>query len=428
MRVLASSAWPLRLWAAAGTVVVTSASLAAPTLVSIGAPAGGSSAAIGVSGNGQVVVGYTQVTPGVGPTQTEAIRWTVGAGIVGLGQLPAAPAIDSRAAAASNDGSVIVGTATSTSGFQGFRWTGGVMTGLGDFAGGIFNSNAAGVSGDGQTVAGGGFPSFSPQAFIWTTSGGTLVGLNPLDDPGFACNATSISSNGQVIVGQSRTNNGFEACFWDLAGVPTSIGDLSGGVVNGSALACSADGSVIVGSGTSAAGTEAFRWTSGGGMVSLGDLPGGDTLSAALGVSGDGSVVVGRGKTGAGDRAFIWTAGGGLEDLSAYLVARGTSVTGWTLFTANGISADGSIIVGNGQDPSGALVGFVINLNPPVPCYANCNGNTDSPLLTAADFTCFLNKFRAGDAYANCNGNTDTPLLTAADFTCFLNSFRAGCP
>ncbi len=61
-------------------------------------------------------------------------------------------------------------------------------------------------------------------------------------------------------------------------------------------------------------------------------------------------------------------------------------------------------------------------------CYANCNGNTDIPLLTAGDFTCFLNKFRAGDTYANCNGNTDIPLLTAADFTCFLNKFRAGCP
>ncbi len=61
-------------------------------------------------------------------------------------------------------------------------------------------------------------------------------------------------------------------------------------------------------------------------------------------------------------------------------------------------------------------------------CYANCTGNTDAPLLTASDFTCFLNKFRAGDTYANCTGNTDAPLLTASDFTCFLQKFRAGCP
>ncbi len=62
------------------------------------------------------------------------------------------------------------------------------------------------------------------------------------------------------------------------------------------------------------------------------------------------------------------------------------------------------------------------------PCYANCDASTGTPLLTAADFTCFLNKFRAGDPSANCDGSTGTPTLTAADFTCFLSAFRAGCP
>jgi murein tripeptide amidase MpaA len=69
-------------------------------------------------------------------------------------------------------------------------------------------------------------------------------------------------------------------------------------------------------------------------------------------------------------------------------------------------------------------------IQPPVtaPCYANCDGSTDSPVLTASDFTCFLAKFRAGDPTANCDGSTTTPELTANDFTCFLNAFRAGCP
>ncbi len=61
-------------------------------------------------------------------------------------------------------------------------------------------------------------------------------------------------------------------------------------------------------------------------------------------------------------------------------------------------------------------------------CYANCDGSTTSPVLTASDFTCFLTKFRAGDAYANCDGSTGSPTLTASDFTCFLSAFRAGCP
>lgn len=64
----------------------------------------------------------------------------------------------------------------------------------------------------------------------------------------------------------------------------------------------------------------------------------------------------------------------------------------------------------------------------PGSCYANCDGSTAAPSLTAADFSCFLGKFRANDTYANCDGSTAAPTLTAADFTCFLNKFRAGCP
>ncbi len=69
-------------------------------------------------------------------------------------------------------------------------------------------------------------------------------------------------------------------------------------------------------------------------------------------------------------------------------------------------------------------------IQPPAPpaCYANCDGSTTTPVLTANDFTCFLTKFRAGDSGANCDGSTDTPSLTAADFACFLSAFRAGCP
>ncbi len=63
-----------------------------------------------------------------------------------------------------------------------------------------------------------------------------------------------------------------------------------------------------------------------------------------------------------------------------------------------------------------------------VPCFANCDGSTDVPVLTAADFSCFLTKFRAGDSGANCDGSTGLPVLTAADFSCFLTKFRAGCP
>ncbi len=63
----------------------------------------------------------------------------------------------------------------------------------------------------------------------------------------------------------------------------------------------------------------------------------------------------------------------------------------------------------------------------PTPCYANCDGSTTAPLLTANDFQCFLNKFASGDTYANCDQSTAAPVLTANDFQCFLNRFAAGC-
>ena len=61
-------------------------------------------------------------------------------------------------------------------------------------------------------------------------------------------------------------------------------------------------------------------------------------------------------------------------------------------------------------------------------CYANCDESTTSPVLNVADFTCFLNRFAAGDSYANCDQSTTAPVLNVADFTCFLNSFASGCP
>jgi hypothetical protein len=63
-----------------------------------------------------------------------------------------------------------------------------------------------------------------------------------------------------------------------------------------------------------------------------------------------------------------------------------------------------------------------------VPCYANCDASTTSPALNVADFTCFLQKFAAGDCWANCDRSTTSPTLNVADFTCFLQKFAAGCP
>jgi len=60
-------------------------------------------------------------------------------------------------------------------------------------------------------------------------------------------------------------------------------------------------------------------------------------------------------------------------------------------------------------------------------CYANCDGSTTDPALTANDLMCFVQRFVAGEPYANCDASTPL-LLTAADYSCFFARFAAGCP
>jgi glucose/arabinose dehydrogenase len=61
-------------------------------------------------------------------------------------------------------------------------------------------------------------------------------------------------------------------------------------------------------------------------------------------------------------------------------------------------------------------------------CYPNCDGSTQPPVLNVQDFTCFLQRYAAGDIYANCDNSTQPPTLNVQDFTCFLQQYAAGCP
>jgi len=111
---------------------------------------------------------------------------------------------------------------------------------------------------------------------------------------------------------------------------------------------------------------EAFRWTQAGGMAGLGFLTGG-TFSQAQGVNADGTVVVGLGNatgTGGNSEAFRWTQAGGMQSVQALLAAKGVSMTGWTLLGAGSVSADGQVIVGFGIDPNGQEEGWIASLGP----------------------------------------------------------------
>lgn len=316
-----------------------------------------SSCANAISGDGKVIVGYGTTAPG-GWSVLEAYRYSESAGMVGMGFLPGG-AYSSQAVAVSANGSVIVGAAyTAGQEYVAFRWT--------QAAGMVSLSPhpwASGTSADGGIVVGSGSFGYGiGLAFRWTPTEGTKS-LGDLPGGLLSSQALGISADGSVVVGNGWSDSGQEAFRWTQAEGMIGLGDLPGGTFESVARAVSADGSVLVGWSQSAAGLEAFRWTKSGGMVGLGDLPGGSFSSQAFAVSGDGSVVVG---IGSGSEAFLWTPQRGMQDLREFLsIDCGLDLAGWRLSTANGISADGMVIVGNGYNPQGQWEAWVATLPEP---------------------------------------------------------------
>jgi probable HAF family extracellular repeat protein len=270
----------------------------------------------GVSDNGQVVVGTVRYGPG--RVSSEGFRWTK-EGVTTLGGFWGSTVKGkTQANAASADGSVIAGTATSTTftpGTEALRWENGSWSGLGDLPGGSYASVALDISADGSVVVGFGNSDSGVEAFRWEN--GTMTGLGVLSGGPFASSAYAVSADGRVVVG--RSNSGY---------------------------------------------VEAFRWENGT-MVGLGDLPGGNMFSAAFDVSGDGSIVVGMSSaTGADQAAFIWDEVNGMRSLQDVLTSEyGLDLSGWSLRTCFAISADGLSIVGDGYDRSGSVQPWLVRFS-----------------------------------------------------------------
>jgi probable HAF family extracellular repeat protein len=243
------------------------------------------SRALGVSGDGRVVVGGVDAGDG-GP-----FRWTEVDGFTHL-QPGADGGILSTPFGVNGDGSVIAGLKVNTAQRpEAFRWTAETgAVGLGDFPGGDFQSTAYDVSGDGEVVVGYGSIDGSLVPFRWTQDDG----LTPLElFPNGGGRAYGVSVDGSVIVGEAVTSNGLEAVRW-VDGEVTGLGDLPGGAFLSRAQGVTADGKVIVGDSQVTPGglLSAFRWTSETGMVGIGEPA--NRSSVALAASADGSVIVGR--------------------------------------------------------------------------------------------------------------------------------------
>jgi len=315
----------------------------------------------------------------------------------------------SKAYAVSADGRIVVGETYSALGWEAFRWENGVMIGLGDLPGRAFVSKAYGISADGSVIVGVSGSFFGGEAFRWTQSTG-MQGLAELPGSFFYSAAYGVSADGCVIIGESESGLGTEAFRWTQEEGMVSLGRLSWR--DSTAYGVSANGSVIVGESDSLKALwEAFRWTQEEGMVGLGNLVpvSEEPFSGATAVSADGSVIVGYSApsfpstdpepfrwengvmTGLGVNgyawavsadgsivvggadgsaahvnAFIWDSKHGARDLKSVLVNEcGLDLTGWTLVSARGISADGLTIVGYGINPDGFTEGWIATIPEP---------------------------------------------------------------
>jgi len=132
------------------------------------------------------------------------------------------------------------------------------------------------------------------------------------------------------------------------------------GILAGTARGVNADGTVVVGD----ASGQAFRWVNGT-MTGLDFLPGGNQ-SQAKGVDAGGKVVVGDARDASGAlQASRWTAETRMQSVLTLLQAAGVvTMAGWQLRSANGVSADGTVIAGDGVDPLGQFQGWIARLPP----------------------------------------------------------------
>jgi uncharacterized membrane protein len=211
------------------------------------------------------------------------------------------------------------------------------------FLGPTSQSIAFGVSGDGTTAVGESVGSQGIEAFRWTEADG-LVGLGFFPhQPDTSSQAHATNVDGTIIVGVAGRPDALleeGAPFgWTEATGMLLIPNLGGSDTGGIAQSITPDGNIIVGWVGSPTGYQAFRWTQATSTQGLGLLPN-EKISRALGVSADGSVIVGNGSVDTLDfpHPFRWTADTGKVILPA--------LNPETIGSANAITPDGTVIVG----------------------------------------------------------------------------------
>jgi probable HAF family extracellular repeat protein len=337
----------------AAVTLVSAAAIAAPTDIHPAANPSNSTWTNGVSSDGLVSVGRSNIGGG-----SKAFK-IVGGTYTQLNNLSGGSA--SWANAASSTGSLIVGTSIDFNGNeQAVSWAGTTPTLL-DSGAIYFTSSATGVSANGGVIVGYGFDattSFLDKAFYHQA--GVLNLIAPIG-VGNANRATGISANGNLIVGTE--SNDFNSAT-SSSGFIHTVGGTSTLVQAHSAIpafntaglsftqltAISGNGAAAIGFASSSLNPgdeQAFKYTlaGSGSYAALGNLGG---WSIARAINSDGSVIVGQSLDAVGrSQAFVHQSGA--------MTGLGFLGTG-NESDATGVSADGTVIVGYSRITNGGMI------------------------------------------------------------------------
>lgn len=337
---------PMHKWlVVVAVVLVSEAGFAQPAFIPL-SPS--DSFPLGISGDGSTVVGRAG---------SNAVRWVDGAPAVAIAAPPGASSVG-MSFDVSMDGSVVVGFVEGSQGQEAFRWTASAGSiSIGHLHGATSDAVATGVTTDGLMVVGfdcSGQSGRPCEAFSWTNSTG-IVGQGHLSGGGTYSTFAAVSADGSVAVGQSDSSLGQEAVRWTPSSGMEGLGILGG------AHDVSADGTTIVGHDSESLG--AFVWMESGSFQIPKSL--GDGNYSANGVSANGAKVVGRAIVNdTPSRAFLWSEEHGTQDLLELLteMGLGSQLLGWSLSSAQSISFNGTVIAGQGVNPSGMNQAFVVEI------------------------------------------------------------------
>jgi uncharacterized membrane protein len=253
----------------------------------------------------------------------EAAIWSREEGLVGLGIVPGAASMFPRGISA--DGSVVVGSSNlgAIGGIaiqEAFRWN--KETGLRSLGSlpNYTSSLALAASDNGSTVVGYSYdPSSTAASLPWTWTAGT--GMSPLPLPQGATSATlrDTSSDGSVILGNCVVRGVTHSFIWDrVNGFEMITNTQSSGHVLAKRL--SSDGTTVFGQLNGNNGVP-FLWTREEGVVPLPGLPAAQS-GFTYDVTRDGSIIVGELFSDAGDTVhpFVWDQQHGTQNVRQILI------------------------------------------------------------------------------------------------------------